>query len=87
MGKSDPFCVIKYEDKKLAETRVVKQTLDPVWNEGPYPLPLPAKITADAAFDAFGHPWSLVVEVFDKVRGVARYAVSSVARGCPVLPL
>lgn len=33
LGFSDPFCVVKRDDKKLFSTSVKKKTLSPKWNE------------------------------------------------------
>merc|ERR1712185_758624 len=66
MGKSDPYVVVIYNGQEVGQTTVKYKTLDPTWNEGPWPLPLPAQILKDTALDAFGNPWSLVLEVWDK---------------------
>ena len=32
-GKSDPYAVFKYNNKKIFKTKTIKKTLDPEWNE------------------------------------------------------
>lgn len=32
-GKSDPYCKLKLNNKKIFKTQTIKKTLDPVWNE------------------------------------------------------
>eukprot|EP00825_Cyclidium_porcatum_P030024 TRINITY_DN31903_c0_g1_i2.p1 TRINITY_DN31903_c0_g1~~TRINITY_DN31903_c0_g1_i2.p1 ORF type:complete len:235 (-),score=62.83 TRINITY_DN31903_c0_g1_i2:267-971(-) len=32
-GKSDPYCKLKINGKKVFKTQTIKKTLDPVWNE------------------------------------------------------
>ena len=31
-GRADPYCVVKYQGKKIAKTKVCSSTLDPCWN-------------------------------------------------------
>jgi Ca2+-dependent lipid-binding protein len=33
LGKSDPFCIVKWEGKEVGRTKVLPKTLDPVWGE------------------------------------------------------
>jgi len=56
--KSDPFCVIKWDDQKVGQTSVVWDANDPVWENEVFVLQLPIKEA-----DMIGH--KVKIEVHD----------------------
>ena len=57
-GRADPYCVVKYQGKKIAKTKVCSSTLDPCWNAVfEFTVPTHAPTEGEAA--------DLLIEVFD----------------------
>ena len=57
-GRADPYCVVRYQGKKIAKTKVCSSTLDPCWNAVfEFTVPTHAPTEGEAA--------DLLIEVFD----------------------
>ena len=57
-GRADPYCVVKYQGKRVAKTKICNSTLDPCWNAVfEFTVPTHAPTEGEAA--------DLLIEVFD----------------------
>ena len=57
---SDPYCIVKWNDEQVGKTKIIKNTLDPLWNHAYFEM----KLTAGSE-DKEIEEGVLVIEVFD----------------------